>query len=788
MLRIYNCVVDQHDIALVAAAATICVLGCYATFVLLQQASGRSGRERRRWLAGTAVAAGISAWATHFLAMLAFEPGVPAGYEPLRTVASFVLVIAIAYPAFALAAGSRGLRAAVAGGLAGLGIAAMHYLGMSAYRLAGDMVWDWPAVVASVVLGAALPMAALWAAALHPGRAGRLAGTGLLTAGICALHFTGMSAVLVLPDAAAALPDGALSAGWLAPFVGLGALAILLIGLAAAGLAVREGQRELAEAARTRSLVDAAVEGLLLCDGDAVVTANRSVQLLTGHDMPWFTGRPLREIIRPEAAIAALLRGDGGTEELELLANGGEAIPVEVVSRPFQHAGSTRRVIAIRDLRDRRRAEERIRFLAHHDPLTRLPNRAGLATELTRALDLRGRHGGPFAMLALDLDRFKAVNDTLGHAVGDVLLSKTAARLRNALRAGDLVSRQGGDEFMVVQFEPTQPEAATRLAERLVELLARPFVVDGHVLNIGTSIGIALFPQDGADPATLMRNADLALYRAKSDGRGAYRFFEEEMDTRMQRRRLLEVELRTAMTMRQFHLLYQPQLSLDSETINGFEALIRWRHPQGGIVSPADFIPLAEETGLIVPIGEWVLREACREAAGWATPATISVNLSPVQVRSPGLVEVVRSACMSAGLDPKRLELEITESVLLTGSDATLETLRQLKALGARISMDDFGTGYSSLSYLRSFPFDKIKIDRSFVGDITSNGDSAAIIRAIIGLGRSLRMETTVEGVETAEQLAHIRAEGCDQAQGYLIGRPLPAEAAQAMLAQPRAA
>jgi diguanylate cyclase (GGDEF)-like protein len=788
VLRVYNCVVDQHDLALVAVAAAICLLGAYATFVLLHQASGRRGQARRWWLAGTAVAAGTSAWATHFLAMLAFEPGVPAGYEPVRTVASFVLVIAMAYLAFALAAGSHGLRAAMAGGLAGLGMAAMHYLGMSAYRLAGDLIWDWGAVAASVVLGATLSMAALTAATTLPGRAGRLTGTALLAAGIVTLHFTGMSAVLVLPDAAGAAPDSGLDAEWLAPFVGVSASAILVIGLAAAALAVREGRREMAEAARTRSLVDAAVEGLLLCDGTAVVTANRSMQLLVGRDMGWFTGRPLREIIRPDAAIEGLLRGDGGTEELELLAAGGEAIPVEIVSRPFPHAGSTRRVVAIRDLRDRRRAEERIRFLAHHDPLTRLPNRAGLAAELTRALDLRGRHGGPFAMLALDLDRFKAVNDTLGHAVGDVLLTKTAARLRGALRAGDLVSRQGGDEFMVVQFEPDQPEASTRLAERLVELLARPFVVDGHVLNIGTSIGIALFPQDGTDPATLMRNADLALYRAKSDGRGAYRFFEEEMDTRMQRRRMLEVELRTAITMRQFHLLYQPQLSLGSGTIDGFEALIRWRHPERGVIAPAEFIPLAEETGLIVPIGEWVLREACREAAGWATPATISVNLSPVQVRSPGLVDLVRSACLSAGLDPQRLELEITESVLLTGSDSTLDTLRELKALGARISMDDFGTGYSSLSYLRSFPFDKIKIDRSFVGDITSNGDSAAIIRAIIGLGRSLRMETTVEGVETADQLAHLRAEGCDQVQGYLIGRPLPPEAAQAMLPQPRAA
>jgi EAL domain-containing protein (putative c-di-GMP-specific phosphodiesterase class I) len=306
--------------------------------------------------------------------------------------------------------------------------------------------------------------------------------------------------------------------------------------------------------------------------------------------------------------------------------------------------------------------------------------------------------------------------------------------------------------------------------------------VNGQVLNLGTSIGIAVFPADGADIATLSRNADLALYRAKADGGGAYRFFESAMDMRMQRRRLLEVELRTALANRQFQLLYQPLLSTGTDRVTGFEALIRWSHPERGLVSPAEFIPLAEETGLIVPIGEWVLREACREAAGWHVPARVSVNVSPVQFRNPGLVDLVRSACAASGLHPERLELEVTEGVLMSDTAGTLATLRELKTLGVAISMDDFGTGYSSLSYLRSFPFDKIKIDRSFVADLGKAGESAAIIRAIIGLGHSLGMQTTVEGVETPAQLAHVRSEGCDQVQGYLIGRPLPPSAVRALL------
>jgi diguanylate cyclase (GGDEF)-like protein len=400
--------------------------------------------------------------------------------------------------------------------------------------------------------------------------------------------------------------------------------------------------------------------------------------------------------------------------------------------------------------------------------------------------DLPGRANAPFAMLALDLDRFKAVNDTLGHGVGDALLVKVAVRLRAAIRAQDIVCRLGGDEFAIIQFEGQQPAAATALAQRLIDLLSRPFLVNGHVLNVGTSVGIALSPEDGATLMDLTRSADLALYRAKHEGRGTFRFFETEMDTRMQHRRLLELELRSAIAMRQFHLLYQPQVDAGSGAVVGFEALIRWTHSTRGVISPVDFIPLAEETGLIVPIGDWVLREACREAAGWRPEISLSVNLSPVQFRNPGLIASVQGACAAAGLDPTRLELEITESVLLTDSAGTLETLRALKEFGVRIAMDDFGTGYSSLSYLRAFPFDKIKIDRSFVADVTSGGEAAAIVRAIIGLGRSLGMQTTVEGVETQAQFDHLRAEGCDQIQGYLVGRPLAPAAAGAMLTDDR--
>jgi diguanylate cyclase (GGDEF)-like protein len=422
---------------------------------------------------------------------------------------------------------------------------------------------------------------------------------------------------------------------------------------------------------------------------------------------------------------------------------------------------------------------------ASRDRLTGLCNRAGFQDRLGEALLRAQRTGTACAILCIDLDRFKAVNDTLGHPVGDALLCKVAERLLSASREADVVARLGGDEFAIIQPDGLQPRAAEALAARLVDLLGRTYVASGHMLNIGASIGVAVSSTDGADADTLLKNADLALYRAKGEGRGMFRFFETGMDESMQARRALEIDLRRALALKQFHLAYQPQVALDDDAITGFEALLRWRHPERGMVSPADFIPLAEEIGIINAIGEWVLRTACREAASWPRPVSIAVNLSPVQFRGAKLTAMVTSALAQSGLDPGRLELEITEGALLENTDKVLSVLHAVKALGVRISMDDFGTGYSSLSYLQKFPFDKIKIDQSFVRGMEDSQDCRAIVRAVTGLGVSLGIQTTAEGVETPEQLAHIRAEGCTQVQGYLTGRPLPAAEAAALLAKP---
>jgi diguanylate cyclase (GGDEF)-like protein len=449
---------------------------------------------------------------------------------------------------------------------------------------------------------------------------------------------------------------------------------------------------------------------------------------------------------------------------------------IDIWHRPMADGGW---VSTYDDITERRQAESRIAYVATHDALTDLPNRAFLRDRLSHLLSAKAtdESKGPAhltALLLLDLDRFKEVNDTLGHATGDKLLRMVAERLRALLGEEDLAARLGGDEFAILHFVTDGREAAI-LSQRVIDALIAPYDLDGHTANVGASIGISLAPGDGSDPETLLTCADLALYRAKALGRGRFAFFEAEMTASAHQRRVLELELREALIRGQFEVHYQPQVNVKTGQADGAEALIRWRHPVRGLVGPSEFISIAEEVGLIVPIGEWILRQACRDAARWREGMRVAVNLSAVQFRGDHLAEIVISALSTAGLPPARLELEVTESVLLEETEATRRTLHQLRGLGVRVSLDDFGTGYSSLSYLRSFPFDKIKIDRSFVREVTASANGAAIVRAIASLGASLGMETTAEGVETKEQLDLIRAEGCTEAQGYYFSVPRPA-------------
>lgn len=442
---------------------------------------------------------------------------------------------------------------------------------------------------------------------------------------------------------------------------------------------------------------------------------------------------------------------------------------ISVVHQPMADGGW---VETHQDITEQRRSEARIHHLARHDALTDLPNRTLFAEEMALG-ESRIRRGEQMAVLCFDLDHFKIINDTLGHGVGDAVLKAVAERINITKREHETAARLGGDEFALLAGPIKSPKDVAALSERLIAAISEPIDIQGHRVMIGTSIGIAVAPMDGEDGATLMKNADLALYRAKGDGRGTYRFFEKGMDATMQHRRLLESGLKLGLTRNEFSLVFQPLMELESNRVSCFEALLRWDHSELGYISPAEFIPVAEDIGFIVPLGEWVLREACRVAVTWPGETRVAVNLSPVQFKSRRLLDVVREALAESGLSPTRLELEITESVMLADSEQTLETLHALRSMGIRISMDDFGTGYSSLSYLRAFPFDKIKIDRSFIEDASSNDANFEIVKAVIALGRSLGMATTAEGVETEEQLDAVRAHGCDEIQGFLFSRPL---------------
>ncbi|RWC77508.1 EAL domain-containing protein [Mesorhizobium sp. M00.F.Ca.ET.151.01.1.1] len=532
-------------------------------------------------------------------------------------------------------------------------------------------------------------------------------------------------------------------------------------------------------------------QGLLMYDADGkmIVRNGRFLELynVTAADFP--LGTTHRDALERllELGIYTKIDVDSEVAKTEACRRAGK------MHSTYRHLADGRTILVVRqpmsgggwvatfdDVTERRLAEERMTHLAHHDTLTGLPNRSMFRERLDHALE--DVAATPLAIFSLDLDRFKAVNDTWGHPAGDWLLKSVAERLLRCLRNdADMIARFGGDEFVVIQSNSVGIADAEKLAKRIVEAIAKPFRDKSREMHVGVSLGIAVFPADGRDADTLLKNADTALYRAKSEGRNLYRFFEPGMDAAVQARRALEVDLETALPRQEFDLDFQPIMNIASGEIIGAEALMRWHSPARGKVAPDDFIPVAEETGLIVPLGEWALRKACATAASWPPGLRIAVNVSAVQLKSSGFARAVISALAFSGVPAGQLELEITETVLMDESKAVLKTLRQLRELGIRIALDDFGTGYSSLGYLRRFPVDKIKIDRSFIRDM-GNRDTAAIVRSIIGLGTELGIVVTAEGVETERQLDMLRDNGCVEAQGYLIGVPSKAADIQRLL------
>lgn len=664
-MRVFSCIVGQHNLWLVLLAAAVCIAGSWVTLRLLSRAAERRAVQRTGWVFLAAVAAGSSVWCTHFIAMLAYDTVAPVTFDPILTMHS--LLIAISGMGLGLYVSlQKRLAPEIGGAIVGLSIAAMHYAGMVAYHVDGIVTWDAFYVVVSLAIAVSVTALSVGIAVRRRIKGSFWAALASFVFAIVGLHFTGMTAVSVTP-----FETGAPIA-------------------------------------------------------DTTVFATMAVAV---------------------AGVVLLIVGTGVASHL--------------IDSDVTHEN-----IAA------------LRHLALTDPLTKLPNRTSFNEYIEFELRRAEESGTSFALVGIDLDKFKEINDLRGHDMGDEALKNIGRRLQNLCREGEFVARIGGDEFSALKRFSSHDDIR-EFVERLEAALFKPLTLDGLEISCGASFGVAVYPQDGRDAERLISNADLAMYRAKADISRTVCYYEPQMDERARERRSLGIDLRSAIERDQLELHYQVQKSVETDEVRGYEVLLRWRHPILGFIPPVEFVPLAEETGSIIAIGEWVLREAAREAQAWDTPHKIAVNVSPIQLTHSDLARTIHEVLLESGLSPNRLEIEITESTIISDKVRSLDALRRIRALGVTVAIDDFGTGYSSLDTLRSFPFDKIKLDRSFMREIETSQQARAIIRAVLTLGKSLDIKVLAEGVETGPQLDILRKEGCHEVQGFLLGRPSPLIEAQ---------
>ncbi len=918
MFKVLTCLVVEHDLRLVLLAGAICFLASYGAVTLLQRARSVSGRARLAWLVAAGVASGFGIWSTHFIAMLAYDPGIVIGFQLQLTVLSLVVAIFMTTAGLSVATLRDGRPAEYIGGaLIGLGVASMHFLGMNAIEMPGKIAWDMTLVGAALIAATGFGIAALATAGRNAHNLKRrLMATALMTLGVVSLHFIAMGAVTITPGLMPVVNEGVLEPKVMVLLIATLAFSLLFAALAISAFANHvqkmsaESERQLAllvrgvknyaiymlntdgyvtnwnvgaerakgylaeeivgkhfscfysvmdqannepgkalSTARSKGkfetegwryrkdgtcfwahvVIDAIHDetGMLVgfakitkdnsqekaaADRIAEITKNLDVALenmsqgicLFNHeerlllantrfleifDLPrdvehkGLTFKAMLEgaykpLINEPAAFNARVADTyqrhvtdvvrkGGGDLIEKLSNGRSVL---IKYRTLEEGGW---VATYEDITERLDTEEHISFLARHDSLTGLPNRLQFNAHLEEEIDAATWFNRKVAVVGIDLDKFKEINDLHGHAAGDYTLATLATRMKSAGLEDEFVARVGGDEFAAVKRFSELSELNDFLT-RLEKCLFAELSYQDFEIKPGASMGVAIFPQDAATAEVLVNNADLAMYRAKVALNQTVCFYEVSMDEAARGRRSLANDLWNAIPKNQLSLHYQVQKSvLSGETI-GYEVLLRWNHPERGMVPPGEFIPLAEECGAILPIGEWVLREACRAAAGWDNGYKIAVNLSPVQLGNSDIVALVHEVLLETGLSAKRLELEITESTIIQDKDRALLTLRQIKALGVTIAIDDFGTGYSSLETLRAFPFDKIKLDRSFMLEVEVSPQAKAIVRAILALGQSLAVPVLAEGVETQSQLDILQSEGCDEAQGYFLGRPQP--------------
>ncbi|KQQ91223.1 EAL domain-containing protein [Aureimonas sp. Leaf324] len=770
MMTVLNCIVVEHNLWLVLMAAVICAAGSWAMVRLFQRAADSRSTERYAWVVLTAFITGASIWCTHFVAMLGYEPGLAVGFDPVLTIVSMLAAMVGSAVGFTIATSRRRGSAALGGAVVGLSIVVMHYTGMLAYRVQGIVEWKSGFLLASVVISCVLAAASLqvimhgWRETIRP-----FAGAALFFLSIIGLHFTGMTAFQVTPmliDGSFSNPEALKALAFAVTCVGL---AIVSAGFAS-GFIDNRARATAADALANMSngltmisptghvtLVNERVRSLFrLGENDLRLGMTLEAYVgVIGARVGWDAERTRRVVENHVSWIR-----DGGVKRLEHHFEDG--LVLHVCCQPVGRGGA---ILTYEDVTEARNGQKTIAHMAFHDALTGLKNRRMFAQSIDEMLVL-----GSLTMLMVDLDRFKDVNDRLGHAAGDLVLREVATRIEALLEPEEQAFRLGGDELAVLS--ASGEERGQRLAADLVASLALPIDAGAHVVSIGGSVGIAA-ARDRDDASTVQRKADLALYAAKNAGRGRFEVYRDGMLEEEARRRDFEQDLSDAIASNQLELWYQPLFSLPERRLKGFEALIRWRHPERGLVSPAEFIPVAEACGLISTIGAWVIDEACRQAARWPAELYMSINVSAVQLRSAVLASQIDQALRKYSLPASRVELEITETAIVENSEHLAVVLAGLRAIGVRIAMDDFGTGYSSLAHLREFKVDRIKIDRSFIAASTNDAGSAAIVRAVVSMARELSIDTTAEGIEEEGQLASLQALGCGTAQGFLLGRPL---------------
>jgi len=775
--RIYQSLLLEHDYQLVMLAVLICLFSSFTAVSLQERARSTTQEARPKWIILTAIAIGTGIWSTHFIAMMAYEVGVPMRYEPVFTIASLVVAILVSGLGFKFATYHRTKRSrGLAGLVIGIGISAMHFLGMAGAQLAGEMSHVSSYSLLALAFGVGFSVLAMVGMNKTKDIVRHAVATCMLTAAICGLHFTSMAGLDISLDPAINLPPAMLSESTLVVGISVFTLGLLGFSLATAFIDQDAATQKQMEAIRLKSLADAALEGIVVMDmGGHIVTANRSFLDLCGKQMPELRGHPFHRYFQQFASddsINTLAENASHLEEALLLNQFAEEIPTEIFFRQVIVSHEPQLVAVVRDLRERRAAEQQINYLSNYDVLTGLANRQLMLDRLQRAVPSALAKGETIALHYIDLDGFKELNTTLGQEGGDHLLRVFASRLQRCVRKIDTVARIGADQFCVIQENIERAENADLLIEDLQQRLAQPFAINGREAVLSMSVGIAVAPGDTDDANSLLSRAEIAMRHAKTVVGNSYRFYEENLDQSQLLRRKLKRDLVGAVERGEIRMVYQPQFSVRTGAVTGFEALVRWTHPERGPISPAEFIPLAEESSQIFDIGAWIIEESCREAASWVNPLKIAINLSPVQFQQESLPSFIENIIFKYSLDPKRLEIEITEGVLIADIDHALKVLGRLRGQGIKLAMDDFGTGYSSLSYLQRFPFDKLKIDQSFVRTMLAEEQSRGIVRGMIGLAHGLNIPILAEGVETESEYAMLRVENCDEIQGYYLGRP----------------